>query len=108
MATRSENPTPIGRKLRELRGGLTQKEADARAGLSDNTWQRIELGVTTRPSMKTKKRISAAFGIDYDELNSYVEAVPNVERMTNEELDRLAQRLAPFLADRLIEYLERR
>ncbi|MEI6446490.1 MAG: helix-turn-helix transcriptional regulator [Actinomycetes bacterium] len=100
--------TAIGRRLKQLRGGLTQKEAAARVGLHYSTWQKIELGVTARPEAKNIRAIATGFGVDYDELWSYVDRLPAPERFTDEELDRLAIRLAPLLADRLNEIERRR
>ena len=108
MAKETPNPTAIGRRLKELRGGLTQAEAAQRAGITKAAWQLIETGKTQHPSSKTLKGIAQAFGVDFDELYGYVDRLPTVERFTDEELDRLAVRLAPFVADRIIEFLKRR
>jgi transcriptional regulator with XRE-family HTH domain len=108
MQPNNSDSTPISKRLRALRGGLTQHEAEARAGLSSNSWQRIELGTTKRPTPKTIRKIAEAFNVDFDELWSYVDVLPTIERFTDEELDRLARRLAPFLGDQIIQYLKRR
>ena len=107
MANERTSPTPIGRRLRELRGGLTQAQAAERAGITKAAWQLIETGKTQNPSSRTLKGIAKAFGVSFDSLYAYVDRLPSVERFTDEELDRLAVRLAPFVADRIIEFLER-
>mgnify|MGYP000750583080 CR=1 FL=1 len=99
------NNAPIGSerlatRLKALRGALTQEQAAARAGISGNTWQNLERAVT-RANPSTVQRIAQGFDLDYDELWSYVVDTPLHERFTDEELDRLAARLAPLLAARL-------
>lgn len=90
----------LAARLRALRGALTQDQAAARAGISGNTWQNLERAVT-RANPSTVQRIAAGFEIDYEELWGYVVDLPLHERFTDEELDRLAARLAPLIADRL-------
>lgn len=107
MAKEASNTTAIGRRLKDLRGGLTQAEAAERAGITKAAWQLIETGKTQHPSSKTLKGIAQAFSVDFDDLYAYVDRLPSAERFTDEELDRLAVRLAPFVADRIIEYLKR-
>lgn len=88
--------------LKSLRGGLTQAEAGARAGVSPNTWQNLERA-KFRPQPSTLRRIADGFNVSYEDLWSYFEDRPLAERFTDAELDRLARRLAPMLA----EYLKR-
>lgn len=97
--------TPVGSerlaaRLKQLRGGLTQSQAGERAGISGNTWQNLERGMV-RPQPITLQRIATGFGIEYSELWSYVDDQPLVERFSDEELDRLALRLAPLIAQHL-------
>ena len=44
--------------------GLTQKRLASMAGISQQVYNRIELG-TRNPSVKTAKRIAAMFGFDW-------------------------------------------
>jgi len=103
---------PLGRRIRALRGNLTQIEAAERADISSATWQHLELA-KHRANSRTLKRISRAFGgSDWESLwkelmELSTPTVPLEERFTNEELDRLAVRLAPFLAEALVPELER-
>ena len=71
-----------------------------RAGISHGTWQNLERCIG-RPQPATVRRIAEGFGETFDELWSYVEDTPLVERFSDEELDRLARRLAPLLAQYL-------
>lgn len=85
-------------KLRELRGPLSQPEAAIRSGVSPKTWQNIENQMVDHPWPSTLRKIADAFGVDADELWALQDARPLVERFSDEELDRLAARLAPLLA----------
>ena len=85
-------------KLRELRGSITQPEAAIRAGISFRSWQKLENQETAQPKATTLRKIADAFGADPDELWSYADPRPLVERFSDEEIDRLAARLAPLLA----------
>lgn len=107
MARTDARTTPIGRKLKALRGGLTQEQAAERAGVTKAAWQLIESGKTQTPAPKTLQGIAAAFSVDLDELHAFVDPLPTVDRFTDAELDRLAVRLAPFVADRIIEHIDR-
>lgn len=108
MAVRNDKSTPIGRKLRDLRGALTQAQAAERAGITKEAWQLIESGKTKTPAPKTLQGIARAFNEDPDVLANFVYLMPEAQRFTDEELDRLAVRLAPLLAERLTEIQERR
>jgi len=90
----------LAERLKSLRGALTQDQAAARADISENTWMNLELA-HTRAQPRTIQRIARGFEVDYDELWSYVVDTPLHERFSDEELDRLAARLAPLIADRL-------
>lgn len=88
-------------KLRELRGPLSQAEAAIKAGISLRTWQNIERQLVDHPWPATLRKIASAFDTDPDELWALQDARPLVERFSDEELDRLASRLAPLLAHHL-------
>lgn len=100
MTTRAEGSDRLAARLKALRGALTQTEAAARAGVSHGTWQNLERAIG-RPQPATVRKIALGFGESFDSLWSYVEDTPLVERFTDEELDRLARRLAPLLAQYL-------
>jgi len=90
----------LAARLKQLRGGLTQFQAGERAGIAGTTWQNLERSMV-KPQPITLQRIANGFGIEYAELWSYVDDQPLVERFTDEELDRLAMRLAPLIAQHL-------
>jgi transcriptional regulator with XRE-family HTH domain len=92
----------LANRLRSLRGGLTQTEAALRCGINSGTWQNLERAVG-RPQPATVRRIAQGFSEPFDALWAYVEDTPLEERFTDEELDRLARRLAPMIA----QYLQR-
>lgn len=100
MASGSDKPGSklLADKLRELRGGMTQPEAALKAKISLKTWQNLEEQEVANPWPTTLRKIAEAFGLDADELWSYSDPRPLVERFSDEELDRLAARLAPLLA----------
>lgn len=104
---------PFAARLRSLRGGLTQDEAASRAGVNPATWQNAELA-KNRPWPKTLRAISVAFGGKdhealYDELHELAHGRPEpFQRLTDEEVDRFARRLAPFLAEALDQLPKRR
>lgn len=100
MATRGQGSERFAARLRALRGGLTQTEAAVRCGISHGTWQNLERAIG-RPQPATVRRVAEGFGEPFDDLWSYVEDTPLQERFTDEELDRLARRLAPMLAQYL-------
>jgi transcriptional regulator with XRE-family HTH domain len=90
----------LAARLKQLRGGLTQQQAGERAGINGNTWQNLERSMV-KPQPITLQRIANGFGVEYAELWSYVDDQPLVERFSDEELDRLAMRLAPLIAQHL-------
>jgi len=90
----------LAARLKQLRGGLTQNQAAERATISGATWQHLERALV-RPQPITLQRIATGFGIDYIELWSYVDDRTLSERFSDEELDRLALRLAPLIAQHL-------
>jgi transcriptional regulator with XRE-family HTH domain len=87
----------LAAKLRELRGDLTQWDAATKAGVSPGTWQNIERQVTRAQGI-TLKRISDGFGVPIEELRDLTDDSEIVQRFTDEELQRLAERLAPMIA----------
>lgn len=103
--TTPQNPGSerLADRLVALRGGLTQTEAALRAGISHGTWQNLERQ-KVRAQPMTLRRIADGFAISYDELWSYVEDTPLSERFSDAELDALARRLAPLIA----QYLQQR
>jgi transcriptional regulator with XRE-family HTH domain len=90
----------LAARLKQLRGGLTQQQAGERAGINGNTWQNLERSMV-KPQPITLQRIANGFGVEYAELWSYVDDQPLVERFSDEEIDRLAMRLAPLIAQHL-------
>lgn len=103
----STTPTQIGKALKALRGTMTQKQAALNAGISHSTWQKIELGLTTRPDPANLKKIADAFDADYQQLLNMVHTPVNFNQITDEEIDRLAARIAPVIAERVARLLGR-
>jgi transcriptional regulator with XRE-family HTH domain len=105
-----ETPSKVGSKrlagqLRTLRGHLTQEEAAGVAGISLQTWQNLERA-KTRAQPATLRRIAEGFDVDQRELYDLVSDTPVDERFTDEELDRLAARLAPMISRRLAKLID--
>lgn len=88
----------LGRRLRELRGPRTQAQAAVFAGVDLRTWQKLEIGEVQHPKGTTLRKIAEAFEIDLNDLWNLLDTTPLAERFSDEELDRLAARLAPLLA----------
>lgn len=99
--------TAIGRALKAMRGTMTQKQAALNAGIAHSTWQKIELGLTQTPDPANLKKIADAFDVDYQQLLDYVQSPVDLNRITDEEIDRLAARLAPVIAERVAKLLGR-
>ena len=91
----------LARKLRELRGAMTQAEAAAYCELNLKTWENLERANVEDPKPKTLKAIAKAFEMPYEELWSYVDDTELVDRFTDEEIQRLAAALAPLIARQL-------
>ena len=104
---------PFADKLKSLRGALSQEEAAHRAGISRATWQNAELQVR-RPWTKNLRSIAKAFGGKnweelHEELFRLSHGMPEpITRLSDEELDRLATRLAPILAEEMNRLQQRR
>ena len=96
-----------------MRGALSQDEAAARARISRATWQNAELQLR-RPWSKNLRSIAVAFGgKNWEELHQELfqlsHGMPEpITRLSDEELDRLATRLAPILAEELDRFQQRR
>jgi transcriptional regulator with XRE-family HTH domain len=99
-AANKQGSKRLASHLRALRGHLTQQEACVQAGISLATWQNLERG-NTRAQPATLRRIAEGFDVEPRELYDLVSDTPIDERFTDEELDRLAERLAPLIARRL-------
>jgi len=97
--------TKLAAKLKALRGPLTQAEAAHVAGISFKTWENLERR-NTRAQPATLRRIAEGFSVDLRDLYDLVSDTPVDERFTDEELDRLAERLAPLIARRVARLLE--
>ena len=103
-------PTKVGSeklaaKLKQLRGEMTQEQAAAKAGVSMSTWQNIELQ-KFRAAPITLRRISEGFGVNIDDLRDLTDDSAVIQRFSDEELQRLAERLAPALALELVRLRE--
>ena len=102
----AESPAKPGSKklaerLRALRAGLTQGQAAAQAGIAVRTWQKLEYA-EHRAQPMTLQRIAQGFAVSFDDLwDLVVDQRPLEERFTDEELNRLAVRLAPLIAEHL-------
>ena len=103
MPPKDQKPgsTKLARKLRELRGAMTQAEAAAYCKLNLKTWENLERANVEDPKPKTLKAIANAFEMPYEELWSYVDDTELVDRFTDEEIQRLAAALAPLVARQL-------
>jgi len=104
----------FAKRIRALRGTLTQAQAAQRAGCSERTWQNYERQLT-KPRPDQIRFIAGAFGPSdpkamFEELHSlaYGPMLELEDRFTDAELDRLAARLAPFLAEYLTRIQEQR
>jgi transcriptional regulator with XRE-family HTH domain len=88
----------LAERLRAMREGLTQQQAAMQAGVNLRTWQNLE-HAKTRAQPVTVQRIAEGFAVSFDDLwNLVVDQRPLEERFTDEELNRLASRLAPMIA----------
>ena len=104
MGTPRPGSQRLAARLKTLRGGLSQQDSAYRAGINASTWQNLEL-CKTRAQPVTLQRIAEGFGIDFDELWGYVDDRPLDERFTDDEIERLAARLAPLIAGRIVKTL---
>ena len=68
-----------------------------------SSWTRIHPLKRSLSLFRIGRRIAQGFSEPFDALWAYVEDTPLEERFTDEELDRLARRLAPMIA----QYLQR-
>lgn len=89
--------------VKRLRGALTQEQAAVRSGVSVKTWSSIERG--QEPKKFTLVKIAREFDVDVEDLWQLTDDTPLVERFSDEELDRLAMRLAPLVADEVARRL---
>jgi len=91
----------LAERLRAMRAGLTQQQAAMQADVNLRTWQNLE-HAKTRAQPVTVQRIAKGFAVDFDDLwGLVVDQRPLEERFTDEELNRLAARLAPMIAAHL-------
>jgi len=96
----------LAERLRAMRGGLTQEQAAAQGDVSLRTWQNYE-HAKNRAQPAQVQRIARGFAVDFDELWDLVEEQrPLNERFTDQELERLAVRLAPMIAAHLRRQLD--
>jgi transcriptional regulator with XRE-family HTH domain len=103
MAEKPENTgsTKLAERLRAMRAGLTQQQAAMQADVNLRTWQNLE-HAKTRAQPVTVQRIAKGFAVSFDDLWALVvDQRPLEERFTDEELNRLAARLAPMIAQHL-------
>ena len=108
MATTPERPGSerLAKRLRNLRGSLTQEQAAVQADISLSTWQNIER-CKTRGQPAILRRISKGFAVSFEDLWDLAAAPQPVdERFTDAELERLAARLAPMIARHLKRQLD--
>jgi transcriptional regulator with XRE-family HTH domain len=103
MAEKPENTgsAKLAERLRAMRAGLTQQQAAMQADVNLRTWQNLE-HAKTRAQPVTVQRIAKGFAVSFDDLWALVvDQRPLEERFTDEELNRLAARLAPMIAAHL-------